>query len=166
MPKLGLRPALDKSARGLPLSERHCVVKRRAPADDGSGGLEIGAGVDQRLESLEIVAARGPVQGRFAVTPDELGVHVRAGLDQGGDRGSSVRVVARPVGRHVQQSARSGGGATGVVVDYACRGEGGLLVEHPLQCLYFARSDRLDQGHGERFIRPEMQHLFSSRGFM
>jgi hypothetical protein len=58
------------------------------------------AGVEQRVEHLDVVAARGPVQRSLLVrSPEPAGVDVGAGLDQGRDGRHTAREITRPIGR-------------------------------------------------------------------
>ena len=66
-------------------------------------GLDVGAGVEQRVERLDVVAAGRPVQRRLAVRPGEPRVDVGARGDQRPDLRRRLGHVAGPVGDHVQQ---------------------------------------------------------------
>ena len=56
--------AYDKEASDVPAAVSDGVVERGA--DRSARCLEIGAAVDQCRRDIDVVAARGPVQRRFA----------------------------------------------------------------------------------------------------
>jgi len=59
--------ALDQSPRGVPLAEGHRVVERRPVADHRAPRIEVGAGVEERVERFDVVGARRPVQRRLGM---------------------------------------------------------------------------------------------------
>jgi hypothetical protein len=75
------------------------------PPITAPGAFDVGARVQQRVEDLHVVGARRPVQRRLGVPPGGPGVHVSARMHERGGHGRAVRVVARPVGQHMQQGA-------------------------------------------------------------
>ena len=85
LPEVGARAAFEQPARGLPLPEGDGVGHRGAAADHGAVGFDVGAGVEQRVERLDVVAAGRPVQRRLGVRAGEARVDVGARGDQRGD---------------------------------------------------------------------------------
>ena len=79
------------------------TTDRGAAADHGPVGLDVGARIEQRVERLDVVAARGPVQRSLGVRTGEARVDVGAGGDQRTDLGGRLGDVAGPVGDDVQQ---------------------------------------------------------------
>jgi len=76
--QLGMRAAFHQPPGGLPLCERGRVVEWGAARDDSAVGLDVRAGVQQRVEGLDVVAGGGPMQRGFGVRAGEPGVDVRA----------------------------------------------------------------------------------------
>ena len=95
--------ALDEPPSGIPLGEGRGVVQRRAAADHRTVGVDVGPGVEQRVDRLDVVGARRPVQWPLPVRPDEGGLDVGAVAHEHRDAPRDVRQVARPVARDVQQ---------------------------------------------------------------
>ena len=106
LPEVGARAAFQQPAGGVPLAEGDGVGHRGAAGDHGAVGLDVGAGVEQRVERLDVVAAGRPVQRRLAVRAGEARVDVGARGDQRGDLRGRLGNVARPVGDDVQQRPR------------------------------------------------------------
>ena len=106
LPEGGARAALEQPARGRPLAEGDGVGHRGAAADHGAAGLDVGARVEQRVDRLDVVAARRPVQRRLGVRAGEPRVGVGAGRHERGDLLARLRDVARPVGDDVQRGPR------------------------------------------------------------
>ncbi len=99
--KVGVGAAFDEASCGPPLRERDRVVEWGAAGDDGTGGFDVGSGVQQRVESFDVVAAGGPMKRGFGMRSGEPSVDMSAGLDQGSDSRGDLRVVAGPVGGYV-----------------------------------------------------------------
>ena len=115
LPEGRARAALEQPPSGPPLAESDGVGQRR-PAAARTGGLDGGAGVEERVERLDVVAAGRPVQRCLRVRAGEAGVDVRAGRDERGDLLGAVR------GRCPGQSiTRCSGGARLVVPRMAGR---------------------------------------------
>ena len=90
LPEVGSGAAFQQAPRGVPLAEGDGVGDRRAAGDDGTVGFDVGAGVQQRVERFDVVAARGPMQRRLAVRSREARVDVGAGGNEHGDLGGRV----------------------------------------------------------------------------
>ena len=158
VPELRLRTALDEPARGFPLAESDRVGERRAAADHGSWRLDIGACVEQRIEHLDVVAARRPVQRRLGMRAAvERGIDVGARLDQRRHGGRAVREVAGPVGGDVQQRA-----AAALAIAHALRAERRVVAQQPAQHLDLARADRRAGGPGQRLGVGDRHHPCAS----
>jgi hypothetical protein len=93
-----------------------------AAADQGAVCLDVSARVEQRVERLDVVAARRPVQRGLGVRAGEARVDVGASRDKRADLGRRLGRVAGPVGDDVQQrpglaalvaQPRMGGGSCG-----------------------------------------------------
>jgi hypothetical protein len=97
VPECGAGASLDEPVGRLPLPEGHGVAERGAAGDDRAGCLDVGPSVDQRVEGLDLVAARGPVQRRFGMRPGEPGVDV-------GPASTSAATVAGQFGEWPGQS--------------------------------------------------------------
>ena len=94
--------SFDQTARGTPLSESNCIGQSRTAAENGTRRFDVRAGIEQCVEGLGVVAARGPMQRRLAVGADERCVHVGARGDELLDDRTDVWEMARPVRRDVQ----------------------------------------------------------------
>jgi hypothetical protein len=102
----GSRTALDQPVRCLPLSERPGIRERGTVADHAAGRVDVSPGVEQRVQHLDVIAARRPVQRRLGMWPAEARVDVGSGLDQGDHGRRAVGEMPRPVRRDMQQRAR------------------------------------------------------------
>jgi hypothetical protein len=108
--------------------------------------LDVSAAVNQSNEYRNVVAACRPVQRRFSSTPPHV---ARAGVSTSRDPGChdcrTVGKVARPIGRHVQQSPGTNprGRQTGIVTQKA------------VQFIQLAAADRRGDGDSERVNRTE-----------
>src|SRR5918995_6531659 len=89
------RPKATASSSGVP------------PAITGSGCLDAGTDVDEHIEDVDVVAARGPMQRRLGVGPGDAGVDVGTCGCKHGHGGGAVGEMARPIGRDVQEGARA-----------------------------------------------------------
>ena len=78
----------------------------RDPAEDGAGRLDVGAGTEERVEDLDVVAAGGPMQRGHRVGAGEAGVDLGARRDQHADNRGAIGMVAGPVDGDVQQRGR------------------------------------------------------------
>jgi len=103
LPKRRLRVALDESTSGVPLAERRGIGEWRPAADYCARRFDVGAGIEERVESFDVVAARRPVQRGLRVWASEPRVHVGTSVDQRVHDRCTVGKVPRPIGRHVQQ---------------------------------------------------------------
>ena len=81
----GRGAALDQRAGRLPTANAMASASGPPPATRRRR-LDVRAGLEQRVEGLDVVRARRPVQRRLLVRSAEAGVDVRAVLDQDGDR--------------------------------------------------------------------------------
>ncbi len=89
---------LDEPVRSPPLPERPRVPERRTAADDRAGCLDVGAGVEERVEHVDVVARRRPVQRSLGVRALEPAVDVSA------PAATSAATVAAPRGKWPGQS--------------------------------------------------------------
>ena len=94
---------LHETASGMPIAECRRIGHRRSSSDDGADGLDVGARIQQRVEDGHVVATGRPVQRRLAGPADPPGVDIRAGTNQQAHDHRSVREVAGPVGRDVEE---------------------------------------------------------------
>jgi hypothetical protein len=154
-----LRATFDQTPRRLPLRERSRIGEGGAAGNDGAGRLDVGTGVDEGIEGLDVVAAGGPVERRLGVRPGEPGVDVSPGFDQRGDGRRHVGEVARPVRRDVQQRARHPGR---VVAAEPGAGETGVVGEELLQAIDVAGVDRFDDRDREWFLGVDGRHQLPS----
>jgi len=82
------------------------IRHRRTATEDCTRRLDVGSGIEQRVEHLDVAAACRPMQRRFLMRSAEAGVDVGSGVDQGGDGCRAVGVVARPIGDDMEQGSR------------------------------------------------------------
>lgn len=159
MPQRGARPALDQPPGRPPLTKGHRVVERCAAGDHGSGCLDVGAGVDQRTERIDVVAARGPVQRRLGVWPAKR-------VLTSAPAWASVVTVAGPLGKRPGQSVALWSsvhdwGVTVAPVVLDPRGDQiGMLAQQPLQPLDIAPADHVDRRDGNRIVMADGQHAW------
>jgi hypothetical protein len=91
----------------MPATEGDRIVERRTAPDAPTRRLEIGAGVDQHLGHIEIVAAGRRVQWCLGMTPSrDRRVRIGVGVEQQPRDLGSVGEVAGPVGHEMQRRAR------------------------------------------------------------
>ena len=109
----------------------------------------------ERVEHVDVVAARGPVQRSLGVATDETRIHVGIRVDQHPDGRRAVRTMPRPVGEHVEQRARAG-----VVSDPRGR-ELGVVTQKRNERVDVAAVDRGGRRYRERVICGE-DHRFSA----
>ena len=100
----GTRPSLDESPGRCPIAESTGVGQRAPATEDSSSRLDVGSGIDQRIEHRDVIAARGPVQWRFAVSAEPaVGIHIGASSDQTCHDVRTVGEMPRPVSCRMQQ---------------------------------------------------------------
>jgi len=118
LPDSGAGTAFDEAMGGAPSGKGNGVGKRSQATDDSSECFAIGAVVEQGVERFDIVAAGGPVKGRFGMVHAEgRSVDFGAMGDQRGDCLTNVGEMAGPVGGDVEErplAVGSGGGEGGV----------------------------------------------------
>ncbi len=61
VPERGVRAVLDQPAGGVPLTESRGVVQWGDASDHRAGRFDVGAGLDERLERFDVVAAGSPM---------------------------------------------------------------------------------------------------------
>ena len=76
LPEVGSCAAFEELPCGVPLAVGDRVGDRCAAGDDGAVGFDVGAGVQERVERVDVVAAGRPVQGRLAVRAGKARVDV------------------------------------------------------------------------------------------
>ena len=95
----------EPSGRG-PVAETARVGERRPAPEHGARRGDVGAGVEQGIEDVDVVAAGGPVQRRLGVGVEAAGrTRVGAGGHDAPHDLGPVREVTRPVRRRVEQRA-------------------------------------------------------------
>ncbi len=114
LPDCGDGPAFDESTGGAPSGKGDGVGERGQTTDDSTESLDIGSVIEQGVEGVDIVAAGGPVEGRFGmVHAESRGIDLGAVGDQRGDGLASVEEVAGPVGGDVEGSPLAVGSGSG-----------------------------------------------------
>ena len=93
----GLGAVFDQSSGRVPLAECGGIGVRGAAAGDGAGCFDVGTCSYQCVNSVDVVAAGGPVQQCFGVATDAGCVGIGAGRGQRVDDRRDDRVVAGPV---------------------------------------------------------------------
>jgi hypothetical protein len=120
--KPGLGAALPEPPHGRPLRVAERGLDRRAAVDRRSGMLDVGAGVEERVDQHDVIVAGRPVQRRLVV-PGVAGMSVQIGPGRhefGHDRGG-IRAVTGRVGEMMQRCAPAGpaGSKAGIHAEYA-----------------------------------------------
>ena len=124
----GACPSLDESPGCCPIAESTGVGQRATATEDSSSRLDVGSGIDQRIEHRDVVAARGPVQWRFAVSAEPaVCIHIGASSDQTSHDNRTVGEVPWPVSCRVQQCP------VGALIADPCFSEPWVGSEQPLQ---------------------------------
>ena len=103
--------ALEQPTSRLPLTKCSGVCHRGTTGDHRAARLDVGTGIEQRIENRDVVAAGRPVQGCLGVRATEPGIDVGTRSDQRIDGLGAIRKVARPIGGHMQQRAGHAGRA-------------------------------------------------------
>ena len=126
------------------MCEDHCIRHWGSAGEYGARRFDVGSAVKQGIQHVDVIAAAcGPVERRLAVRADHRGVGIRACCDEHGYGLRSLREVAGPVGRDVQQSAARSLG----VNDSSC-GEARTSFKQTLESLYTAALDCRYDGDG------------------
>ena len=121
-----LGPAFHKTLRRIPLGKCDGIGERRAARDDCAIRVDVGAGVDQRVNCGNVVGTCGPVQRSLSVGSRTSSINVSAGRHEKRNRRDAVGIVAGPVCHHMEQRARH---AAGPVVAEPHAGEAGMIVQ-------------------------------------
>jgi hypothetical protein len=101
-----LRAERHQPTCGVPLRKDHGVIERGTVAEHAAVALDAGARGNQRVDGLDVVAARRPVQRRLSVLAGVPRVHVSTCGRQHRDGSTHVREVPRPVRSGVQCGTR------------------------------------------------------------
>lgn len=144
-------PSLHESSCSFPLAEADGVAQRRSAADDRTGCLDIRAGIKQRVEHLDVIAACGPVQRGFGMRANQPGIDVGASRNQYGNDFGAAR-MAGPIGRHMQQRSRRW-----AVAD-ARAGQGRMLRQQIRERFNVAALDRLNDGDRQWMLQVELHY--------
>lgn len=78
LPEAGVGPAFDEASRCVPLAECGGVSQGSSTGDDRAVRVDLGTGVEECVEDLDIITTRGPVQRGLAVGADETGTDCRS----------------------------------------------------------------------------------------
>ena len=157
LPEARVRPAFDEASRCVPLAECGGVSQGCSTGDDRAVRVDLGTGVEERVEDLDIITTRGPVQRGLTVGADETGVDVGARPDERGHRGGAVREMTGPVGRHVQQRA-----GLAVVPDAGDR-KAGVISKESVECIEVTGPDCVSDRRHEWVSHRQRCGLFPVR---
>lgn len=97
-----IRASSNDSGEQQPRCQRLPVGE---PVQHSTRHLDISAGIQERIEDVDVVTAGCPMQRGFPVRAVQSGVGIRSRLDKQSHGYYPVRKMARPVGGHVQESA-------------------------------------------------------------